>query len=91
LEPLLVRTAVRGLRGVAGPRDAALLTPFLTSNSPAVVQEALDLLSAAAPDATLPAVVQTLEAIELEENVHPDIRRALERYFLEHKIILERP
>jgi hypothetical protein len=87
--PLLVVTAIQGLSAHGDAADLPAIVRMLGANSPAVVAAALKGADSMDPQVTMAAVRQQLDALLLKDDVHPDSRRALERYFVESQ--LERP
>lgn len=86
-EALLVTTAMKSIAAVNDRRDVHVVLPMIASNSPPVVRSALDAAHAMNARATLARVEQRLDEIMLQENVHADIRRMLERYLLDRALL----
>jgi hypothetical protein len=84
--PLLVATAIRSVAAHGDRVDMPLLLPLLSANVPEVVRQALVALDGLDAAATLVAVESILGRIAYADDVHPDTRRALERYFVEQQI-----
>jgi hypothetical protein len=85
-QPLLVSTAIKAVAAHGSADDVPLLLPLVESNAPGVAKRALETAGALDPAATRARVEELVQEWLLRDDIHTDVRRAVERYFIESQL-----